>query len=103
MCRRLTISGRDSQLIPKTLKDFPDFNVTSAKSAVKEKLKEEIAGATVFKIHNVVICGYAGTSVEKTIIFQAALQYSEKVCEYCGSRLVNIKGNTWKFTEIYED
>lgn len=140
--RPRSLSGRDSQLIPKILKDFPDFNVTSAKSAVKEKLKEELSGVTDLKIHNVVINGYTGTPVEKTIIFQAALQYSEngktvqkryvlhyafiiengkvaaancpncgapisgfseKVCEYCGSRLVNVMGNTWKFTEIYEN
>ena len=75
--RPRSLSGRDSQLIPKILKDFPDFNVTSAKSAVKEKLKEELAGVTDLKIHNVVINGYTGTPAEKTIIFQAALQYSE--------------------------
>ena len=139
--RPRSLSGRDSQLLPKILKDFPDFNVTSAKSAVKEKLRETLSDVSDLKIHNVVINGYTGTPAEKTIIFQAALQFSEngktvqkryvlnyaflieggevaaancpncgapipgfseKVCEYCGSRLVNVMGNTWKFTEICE-
>ena len=139
--RPRSLSGRDSQLLPKILRDFPDFNVTSAKSAVKEKLRETLSDVSDLKIHNVVINGYTGTPAEKTIIFQAALQFSEngktvqkryvlnysfliedgkvaaancpncgapisgfseKVCEYCGSRLVNVMGNTWKFTEICE-
>ena len=56
--RPRSLSGRDSQLIPKILKDFHDFNVASAKSAVREKLKEELSGVTDLKIHNVVINGY---------------------------------------------
>ncbi len=27
---------------------------------------------------------------------------NQKVCEFCGSRLVNVLSNTWEFTEVYE-
>lgn len=29
-------------------------------------------------------------------------EFRQRVCEYCGSRLVNIMGNTWRFTEVFE-
>ncbi len=32
----------------------------------------------------------------------ATLGYGVSVCSYCGSRVVNVMGNTWKFTEITE-
>lgn len=29
-------------------------------------------------------------------------QMGKKACEFCGSRLVNVLGNTWEFTEVYK-
>lgn len=137
-----SLSGMDSVYLPQILKDFPDFNPTLAETYVKEQLRNTCAQKQDFRIHNVVIHSYERTQAEKTIVYQAALEYreagrlqqkrfclryayllpqdgktaaancpncgaplsefSQRVCEYCGSRLVNIMGNTWRFTEVFE-
>lgn len=138
-----SLSGMDAVYLPQIMEDFPDFNPSYAKSKVKAKLRETLKNKSELAIHNVVIAGYDRGSVEKTIRYQAALQYKEngrtvqkrynlsysfllptgdgatiaancpncggaiasstqKVCEYCDSRIVNVMGNTWDFTEVYE-
>lgn len=137
-----SLSGMDTIYLPQILKDFPDFNPTLAETYVKEQLRNTCAGKQDFRIHNVVIHLYERTQAEKTIVYQAALEYREagrlqqkryclryayllpqdgetaaancpncgaplpefgqRVCEYCGSRLVNVMGNTWRFTEVFE-
>lgn len=32
----------------------------------------------------------------------ATIGYGETVCAYCGSRVANVLGNTWKFTDVIE-
>lgn len=138
-----SLGGADTIYLPEILKDFPDFNSSAAKNKVKEKLKQLLSGKNQIRIHNVVISGYTRTTVERTIIYQAALEYrkngkliqkryclhysfvlrddkgesiaancpncggaisatNQTVCEYCDSRIVNVLGNTWTFTDIFE-
>ncbi len=138
-----SLNGMDSVFLPKIMADFPDFNITLAKTNVKDKLREVLKDKAELYIHSVVISNYVRADIEKTIFFQAALQFREngrlnqkryilqyafvlntdsgdtvaancpncggavsetnqKVCEFCGSRLVNVLGNTWKFTEVCE-
>lgn len=138
-----SLSGMDAVYLPQIMEDFPNFNPSLAKSNVKNKLREVLAGKTDLAIHNVVIASYSRANIEKTIHYQAAVQYresgrlrqkrycinytymlprdegstlsancpncggvitssSQKVCEYCDSLLVNVMGNTWEFTEVYE-
>lgn len=138
-----SLSGMDYIYLPQIMEDFPDFNSTLAETKVKNKLYEVLKGKEAVHIHNVVISNYERTSVEKTIHYQAALQYRENgrlnqkryclhysfmlatdegntlaancpncggaisstnqtVCEYCDSRLVNVLGNSWEFTDVYE-
>lgn len=137
-----SLSGMDIIYLPQILKDFPDFNPTLVETYVKEQLRSTCAQKQDFRIHNIVIHSYERTQAEKTIVYQAALEYreagrlqqkrfclryayllpqngktaaancpncgaplpefSQRICEYCGSRLVNIMGNTWRFTEVFE-
>lgn len=138
-----SLSGMDYIYGPQIVEDFPDFNLPFVRTKVKEKLREVLKGKDSLAIHNVVITNYDRASVEKTIYFQASLQYreggrirqkryslhyafmlaahegnviaancpncggavrstSQKVCEYCDSRLVNVLSNSWDFTEVYE-
>ena len=136
-----SLNGCDTLLLPQILRDFPDFDVSLAKTYVRDYLKEKLGSKKGFTIYNVVIAQYRPSSVQKTIIFQAAvswlkdgrkqqkrfdlhytyllgsnqdsiatncpncggaLGYGDIECPYCGSRVVNILGNTWEFTEMRE-
>lgn len=136
-----SLNGCDSLLLPKILKDFPDFDVTLAKTYAKNALKEKFGSKDGFTIYQVVIARYLPSAVQKTIVFQAAvswrdggklqqkrydlydtyllsggsdsvaancpncggaLGYGETVCSFCGSRVANVLGNVWEFTEIKE-
>lgn len=136
-----SLNGCDSLLLPQILRDFPDFDSNLAKTYVRNYLTEKLGHHEAFTVHNVVIARYLPSSVQKTIVFQAAVSYREggkkrqlrydlhyayildssepsvaancpncggamgygiTVCPYCGSRVANVLGNTWKFTEMKE-
>ena len=136
-----SLNGCDKFLLPQILKDFPDFDVGLAKTYAREALAKKLRSKEDVHIYNVVIANYRSSSLQKTIIFQAAVAYREKgerlqkrfdmhytyllagtaenvaancpncggvlvygqtQCSYCGSRVANILGNTWEFTEIKE-
>lgn len=69
-----SLSGADRLLLPGILRDFPDFDVTAAKTAVKKLLKERYGAKSGFQIHNVVISQYLPSGAQKTVVFQAAFQ-----------------------------
>ena len=73
------IAERDGyRFLLQILKDFPDFNPSLAETYVKEKLAQVCAGKPGFRVHNVVISGYDRARTEKTVVYQAALEYREK-------------------------
>ena len=72
-----SLNGCDKMLLPKILKDFPDFDVTLAKTYVKDYLNEQLGNHTDLTIHNVVIAKYLKSAIHKTIVFQAALCWTE--------------------------
>ncbi len=73
-----SLSGGDSLYLPQILKDFPDFNLTSAKEKVREYLQERFADAEDFAIHNIIISDYRKAGFEKTIVFQCAYELKEE-------------------------
>lgn len=136
-----SLNGCDALLMPQILRDFPDFDCSLAKTYVRDYLKEKLRSRSDLTIHNVVISKYLTSSVQKTIVFQAAVAYQQDgkkkqtrydlhyshmlssqsdsvaancpncggamgygitACPYCGSRVANVLGNTWKFTEMRE-
>lgn len=72
-----SLNGCDSLLMPKILQDFPDFDVTLAKTYVRDYLKNKLANQKNLTIHNVVIAKYLPSGAQKTIVFQAALCWTE--------------------------
>ena len=72
-----SLNGCDSLLMPKILQDFPDFDVTLAKTYVRDYLKKKLANHRNLTIHNVVIAKYLPSGAQKTIVFQSALCWME--------------------------
>lgn len=72
-----SLNGCDRLLLPKILKDFPDFDIHTAKSYAKDFLREKLGGREGFTIYNVVISQYLPTGAQKIIVFQAAVSYRE--------------------------
>lgn len=136
-----SLNGCDNLLLPKILKDFPDFDVNLAKTYAREYITKKLTARESVVIHNVVIARYLPSGAQKTIVFQAAVSYQENgnvcqmrydldytflldqryasvaancpncgaalgygdiECSYCGSRVANVLGNTWEFTEMRE-
>lgn len=136
-----SLNGCDTLLLPQILRDFPDFDVSLAKTYARNYLTEKLGRNDAFTVYNIVIARYLPSAAQKTIVLQAAVSYranvekvqkrfdlhysyilsgsSESVaancpncggtmgygltvCPYCGSRVANILGNTWKFTEMKE-
>lgn len=134
-----SLSGCDSLVMPRILKDFPDFDPSLAKTYAKEYLSNHFSDKTDFTVHNIVIARYLPSSLHKTIVYQAAVCWTEEgkliqkryelhysyllkdshgtvaancpncggaigygisVCPYCDSRIANVLGSTWKFTEL---
>ena len=136
-----SLNGCDALLLPQILADFPDFDISLAKTYARNYLKDQLRDKQSMTIYNVVIARYLRSATQRTIVFQAALSYyegSEKqqkryeldyahmlstvsdsvaancpncggalgygvtTCPYCGSRVANVLGNTWQFTELRE-
>lgn len=72
-----SLSGCDSLLLPKILKDFPDFDSAMAKSSARNALREKLGSRPGFTIYNVVISKYLTAATQKTVVLQAALSYRE--------------------------
>lgn len=66
-----SVSGCDRLLLPVIVKDFPDFDVTTAKETVKQALREKYGSQPGYTLHKVVISEYLRTA-QKTVVFQAA-------------------------------
>lgn len=72
-----SVSGGDSIFLPAILRDFPDYNNSLAKTYVRKELERRLKDKASLSIHKVVIHDYQPSTLEKTIVYQAALQYRE--------------------------
>lgn len=136
-----SLNGCDDLLLPRILKDFPDFDPNLAKTYAREYLMGKLAGKKDLVVHRIVFARYLRSLSQKTIVMQAAVSCSENgspqqkrydldyayilsqdtqsvaancpncggalgfgdtECPYCGSRVANVLGNTWKFTSLRE-
>lgn len=80
-----SLNGCDSILLPQILEDFPDFDITLAKTYARDELKKILAKKQHVHIHNVVIAKYFRAKVQKTIVLQAAVSHTE------GSRTIQLR------------
>ena len=72
-----SVSGLDQLLMPQILQDFPDFDVTQAKTQAKAYLRQQLSGHSGLRIHKVVISRYLTAQTQKTVVFQASLCWQE--------------------------
>ena len=72
-----SVSGMDSILLPKILRDFPDFDIDMAKSYCRDYIKEKLKEKQEITIHRVVLSEYLSSQTQKTIVMQASLAYVE--------------------------
>ncbi len=72
-----SLNGCDSLLLPRILKDFPDFDINQAKDLLRKYLKKQLGTRPEFTVHNIAIARYLPSAAQKTIVFQAAVSYRE--------------------------
>lgn len=72
-----SLNGLDRILLPQILRDFPDFDVHTAKTYAKEYLKRQLSGHDGLHLYKVVISRYLTSRSQKTVVFQAALSWQE--------------------------
>lgn len=72
-----SLNGCDTLLLPKILADFPDFDVTLAKTRVRTAMLSHLSGKSEPIVHRIVIARYLPTAISKTIVFQAAVSHLE--------------------------
>ena len=69
-----SLSGFDKLLLPKILRDFPDFNLSKVKGEIADYIKKNLSDKDGLLIHNIVINKYNVTGIEREIVFQAAVE-----------------------------
>ena len=72
-----SLNGCDTLLLPKILKDFPDFDPNMAKTYAREYIENKLSDKEQLTIHNVVFARYLRSRAQKTIVMQAALSHRE--------------------------
>lgn len=71
------LNGCDSLLLPRILADFPDFDVSLAKTYARNYIRENLQDRQGIIIHRIVISQYLTSSTQRTIVFQAAVAFTE--------------------------
>ena len=70
-----SLSGLEPTLLPLIRRDFPDFDPTQAKNRARDHLRKSLGKKRDLQIHNVVIHNYLHDSVERTLVYQAAVSW----------------------------
>jgi len=73
-----SLNACDSLLLPRILKDFPDFDMTMAKTYLREYLQKQFSAQQDLRIHSLAAARYLPSAAQKTIIFQAAVSWLEE-------------------------
>lgn len=71
------LNGCDSLLLPKILADFPDFDISLAKTYARDYIRECLQDHKSLVIHRIVISQYLTSSTQRTIVFQTAVAFTE--------------------------
>lgn len=70
-----TLPQIENLVLPKILKDFPDFDLAMAKNQVKDHLMGIYGNRDEFQIHDVALVEYRETSVKRALVFYAAVSW----------------------------
>lgn len=72
-----SLNGCDRLLMPQILRHFPDFDGNLAKTHLQEYLTQYFSGKKGFTVHQIVIARYLPSGLNKTIVYQAAVSWTE--------------------------
>ena len=73
-----SVNGCDRFVIPRIVEDFPDFDATLAKTRVREYLQAQLRDRKKLRIHKIVFRDYLPAASQKTVVFQAAVEWKEE-------------------------
>lgn len=70
-----SLNACEGSVLPQVLRDFPDFDIGLTKGQVQDYLKKELGRHSGFSIHRVVLSAYEKDSVQRSLVFQAAVSW----------------------------
>ena len=70
-----SLVNMEDSLMPRILRDFPEFDLAMAKNQVKDHLLDLYKYQRDFQVHNIVLSEYRCRKTQKGIVFQAAVSY----------------------------
>ena len=65
----------ENLLLPKILKDFPDFDLAMTKNQIKDHLLQIYGGRKEFQIHDIALVEYRTNCLNRALIFYAAVSW----------------------------
>lgn len=71
-----SLDRMEAMILPRVLKDFPDFQPENEKDLVREHLKKEYAGHPEFQVEALGLTDYRPEN--SSLIYQAAVSFQEK-------------------------
>ena len=72
-----SLNACEGSVLPQVLRDFPDFDIGLTKERVQEYLRKELGDHLGFQIHRVVLSAYKKDSIQRTLVFQAAISWQD--------------------------
>ena len=72
-----SLSNMESMVLPRILKDYPDFDGAAFKLQAKEFLQQQYGDRPDFHIHNLVFSDYRRLGSQRIILLQAAVCWKE--------------------------
>ena len=73
-----SLNGMESMVLPLIQQDFPDFDPTLGKNQARTYITGYVGKHSQLTVHNVVIARYLNQSLQKTIVYQAAVSWRDK-------------------------
>lgn len=70
-----SLNACEGSVLPQVLRDFPDFDIGLTKGQVQAYLKQELGSHGGFQIHRLVLSAYEKDSLQRTLVFQAAISW----------------------------
>ncbi len=72
-----SLNACEGSVLPQVLRDFPDFDNGLVKRQVQDYLQKKLGSHPDFQIHRVVLSAYEKDSLQRTLVFQAAVSWME--------------------------
>ena len=70
-----SLNACEGSVLPQVLRDFPDFDIGLTRGQVQDYLRKELGCHDGFQIHGLVLSAYKKDSLQRTLVFQAAISW----------------------------